>query len=249
MTSSSSSTTHTCPWWGVAAPCSTSSSSRLPKNLRLFVAARWDPQLTLHQLRLAGRLVEIRGSDLAFDLAETRSLVESIAGVVLDDSTLARLDQRTDGWAAGIQLAAISIRRAPDVARFVEDFSGSDVLVADYLTREVLDSLDGTTRRFVMATSVLPWLSVDLCGVVVDDMSPSEIEAMLDDLEQQLIFMVPTGITRLSVPIPPSVRRSHPLRASTRRPGARAPPPTASSGAPGAARRRRRRRRAVPRAR
>lgn len=167
--------------------------AHLPENVRLFVAARWDPQLTLHRLRLAGNLVEIRGSDLAFDLAETRSLVESISGVALDDSMLKKLDQRTDGWAAGIQLAAISLRRSPDVARFVEDFSGSDVLVAQYLTREVLDSLDAATRRFIMATSVLPWLSADLCGAVVDDMNPSAIEAMLADLEQQLIFVVPAA--------------------------------------------------------
>ncbi len=164
---------------------------RIPDNVRMLVSARYDPPLTLHRLRLEGRLVEIRGGDLAFDLTETRALVESVSGVELDESVAAKLQRRTDGWAVGTQLAALSIRHAPDVTRFVEDFDGSDVLVAQYLTREVLDTLDDRTRRFLMATSVLPWLSVELCGAVVDDMGPSEIEEMLVRLEQELIFVVP----------------------------------------------------------
>ena len=168
--------------------------SRIPDSLRLIVAARRDPPLTLHQQRLDGRLIEVRGAELAFDLDETRSLVEMTAGIVLDDPTLATLHQRTDGWAVGIGLAAISIRHSNDVDRFVADFHGSDVLVAEYLTREVLDALRPAVRRFMMATSVLPWLSVDLCGAVVDEMTPSEIEAMLDDLERNQLFMTSTGV-------------------------------------------------------
>ena len=166
---------------------------RLPENVRVLVAARYDPPLTLHLLRLEGRVEEIRGSDLAFDLAETQSLVETVAGFELDESTLARLHQRTDGWAVGIQLAGLSIRHSSDVARFVEDFDGSDVLVAQYLTREVLETLDARTRDFVMSTSILPWLSAELCGAVVDDMSHAEIEEMLNRLEQDLIFIVSAG--------------------------------------------------------
>ena len=166
---------------------------RLPGNLRVFIAARWDPPLTMHRLRLECRLVEVRGSDLAFDLDETRSLVEAVCGVPLDESTIATLHERTEGWAAGIQLAAISMRHSADAAQFVDDFDGSDVLVAEYLSREVLDSFEDETRRFVMATSVLPWLSIELCDAVVDDLSPSEIEAMLNHLEHELVFVVPVG--------------------------------------------------------
>lgn len=165
----------------------------LPDNLRLFIAARWDLPLALHRLRLDGRLVEIRGDDLAFDLDETRSLVDAVSDVMLDDPTITKLHRRTEGWAAGIQLAAISMRHSADPTQFVDDFSGNDVLVAEYLSREVLDTLDGETRRFVMATSVLPWLSADLCAAVVDDMSPAEVEVILDHLVSELIFVVPMG--------------------------------------------------------
>ena len=168
--------------------------SRTPDNLRLIVAARRDAPLTLHQQRLDGRLIEIRGAELAFDLDETRSLVEAVACVVLDDPTIATLHQRTDGWAVGIRLAAISIKHSNDVDRFVADFRGSDALVAQYLTREVLDALGPAIRRFMMTTSVLPWLSSDLCGAVVDDMTASEIEAVLNDLERNQLFMTSTGV-------------------------------------------------------
>ncbi len=110
---------------------------------------------------------------------------------MLDESTIAKLHQRTEGWAAGIQLAAISMRRSADAAQFVDDFDGSDVLIAQYLSREVLDSFTDETRRFVMATSVLPWLSIELCEAVVDDMSSSEVEAKLNHLEHELVFVVP----------------------------------------------------------
>ena len=167
--------------------------SRTPDNLRVIVAARRDPPLTLHRQRLDGRLIEIRGGELAFDLVETRSLVEAVTGVVLDDPTLAMLHQRADGWAVGIRLAAISIRHSNDAVRFVADFDGSDVLVAQYLTREVLDSFGPAVRRFMTVTSVLPWLSVDLCGSVVDEMTPSEIDAVLDELERSQLFVVSSG--------------------------------------------------------
>ncbi len=165
----------------------------LPSNARMFVAARYDPPLTIHRLRLEGRVDEIRGSDLSFDLSETRVFVEAVSGIELDESTLSRLHDRTDGWAVGLQLAGLSIRHSPDVIRFVEDFDGSDVLVAQYLTREVLETFDARTRDFVMSTSILPWLSVELCGAVVDGMTPSEIEETLVRLEQDLIFIVSSG--------------------------------------------------------
>ena len=163
----------------------------LPENLRMIITSRWDPPLTLHRLRLDGRLVEVRASDLAFDRAETRSLIEAVSGVTLDDSEIAVLHRRTEGWTAGVQLAAISLRHSADATQFVDDFGGSDVLVAEYLSREVLDSLDDETRRFVMATSVLPWLSTDLCDAVIEDMVSSEVEVMLDHLERESLFVVP----------------------------------------------------------
>ena len=94
--------------------------------------------LGLHRLRLTGDLVEIRGGDLRFSLEETRRLLQA-AGIALADAAVARLHERTEGWAAGLRLAAISLAAHPDRERFVTEFSGSERTVAAYLLAEVLE--------------------------------------------------------------------------------------------------------------
>jgi LuxR family maltose regulon positive regulatory protein len=111
----------------------------LPPTARGVVAMRSDPPWSLHQLRLDDRLVEIRGADLAFAEADAQALLEDVSRTSLTDAQVALLVERTDGWAAGLQLAAISLRTSRDIPGFVESFAGSDHLVSEYLLHEVID--------------------------------------------------------------------------------------------------------------
>jgi LuxR family maltose regulon positive regulatory protein len=103
-----------------------------------MLATRHDVRLRLHQLRLAGELAEIRAADLRFSERETRELLEA-SGIALSEAGVALLHQRTEGWAAGLRLAAISLVGHPDPERFVAEFSGSDRMVAEYLLAEMLE--------------------------------------------------------------------------------------------------------------
>lgn len=113
--------------------------ARRPPLLRVVLASRHDPRLGLHRLRLAGELREIRSADLRFTLEETQELLAA-AGVALSGESLARLHERTEGWAAGLRLAALALAGHPDPERFVAEFTGSERTVADYLFAEVLVS-------------------------------------------------------------------------------------------------------------
>ena len=116
--------------------------ANLPPNARAVLATRHDLRLGLHRLRLAGELAEIRGADLRFTGRETRELLAASA-ITLSEAGEALLHQRTEGWAAGLRLAAISLAGHPDPERFVAAFSGSDRTVAEYLVAEMLDRQPG----------------------------------------------------------------------------------------------------------
>ena len=111
---------------------------RAPQELRFVLATRHDLRLGLHRLRLDGELTELREPDLRFTVDEARKLVGA-AGVELTEPTLALLLERTEGWAAGLRLAALSLAGHPDPGRFAEEFSGSERTVAEYLLAEVLE--------------------------------------------------------------------------------------------------------------
>src|SRR5580704_2970578 len=111
---------------------------RAPPQLRFVLATRHDVRLGLHRLRLEGELTELRVDDLRFSLAEAGALFDAV-GVDLPGPTLTRLVDRTEGWAAGLRLAALSLAGRPDPERFAREFSGSDRTVAEYLLAEVLD--------------------------------------------------------------------------------------------------------------
>ena len=111
---------------------------RAPPHLRFVLAARHDLRLGLHRLRLEGELTEIRAANLRFTLDEARTLFDA-TGVELPESALTLLHARTEGWAAGLRLAALSLARHPDPGRFAEEFSGSERTVAEYLLAEVLE--------------------------------------------------------------------------------------------------------------
>jgi LuxR family transcriptional regulator, maltose regulon positive regulatory protein len=159
---------------------------RAPPELRFVLAARSDLRLGLHRLRLESELTEIRAADLRFSLEEAQALFEA-AGVDLPGSAVALLHERTEGWAAGLRLAALSLAGHPDPERFAAEFSGSERTVAGYLLAEVLERQSGPVRRLLLRTSVLEWLNGELAGLLTGD---SGGERILQELEQAGAFVV-----------------------------------------------------------
>ena len=159
---------------------------RAPAELRFVLTARHDVQLGLHRLRLEGGLTEIRAGDLKFTLAEAGELFTA-AGVKLDEPTLAVLHARTEGWAAGLRLAALSLARHPDPARFAAEFSGTDRTVADYLLAEVLDRQPAAVRLLLLRTSILERVNGELADLLTGDEGG---ERVLQDLEAAGAFVV-----------------------------------------------------------
>ena len=163
-----------------------------PAKLRVVLATREDAQLGLHRLRLQGRLTEIRARDLSFSLDETRELMHT-SGVTLSDAGLALLHERTEGWAAGLRLAAISLARHPDPERFVTEFSGSERTVAGYLLAEVLERQPPEVRELLLRTSVLERVS----GPLADDLTGGTgSEAILQNLEDANAFVTSIDVGR-----------------------------------------------------
>jgi LuxR family transcriptional regulator, maltose regulon positive regulatory protein len=159
---------------------------RAPQNLRFVLATRRDLRLGLHRLRLQGELTEIRTVDLRFSLAEAQALFGA-AGLKLPEEALDLLHGRTEGWAAGLRLAALSLARHLDPLQFAADFSGTDRTVAEYLIAEVLDRQSEEARRLLLRTSVLERVSGPLADVLT---GCGGGERILQDLEQAGAFVV-----------------------------------------------------------
>jgi LuxR family maltose regulon positive regulatory protein len=160
----------------------------LPPQVHLIVIARADPNLPLPRLRARGELLEIRTSDLRFTAEESTAYLNDLNGLALDGASVAALDGRTEGWAAAIQLAALSLRGRNDPARFIADFAGDDRFVLDYLADEVLGRVAAETREFLLRTSILDRLTGPLCDAVT---GAANGRAMLEALERQNLFLIP----------------------------------------------------------
>jgi LuxR family transcriptional regulator, maltose regulon positive regulatory protein len=128
--------------------------TNLPPQSRAILSTRHDVRLRLHQLRLAGELAEIRAADLRFSERETRELLDA-SGIALSEAGVRHLHQRTEGWAAGLRLAALSLAGHPDPERFVAEFSGSDRTVAEYLIAEMLERQPPDVQDLLLRTSLL----------------------------------------------------------------------------------------------
>ena len=139
----------------------------LPPALHLVIASREDPPLPLPRLRARRQLVEVRAADLGFSVEEAAAFLGAGLGLRLPEAQVAVLVERTEGWAAGLQLAGLALRDRPDPAAFVAAFTGGHRLVADYLLAEVLERQPPATRRFLLATSVLDRLCAPLCDAVL----------------------------------------------------------------------------------
>jgi LuxR family transcriptional regulator, maltose regulon positive regulatory protein len=158
----------------------------LPADAHAILATRRDLRLRLHQLRLAGELAEIRGADLRFTERETRELLDA-SGITLSEAGAALLHQRTEGWAAGLRLAAISLAGHPDPERFVAEFSGSDRTVAEYLVAEMLERQPADVLDLLLRTSLLDRVNGELADALTG--RPGS-ERILLDLEDANAFVV-----------------------------------------------------------
>lgn len=163
----------------------------LPSHVRIILGSRWDLDVDLHRLRVDQRLSELRAVDLAFTEPEASDFIRAVARVDIDATDVSVLVQRTDGWAAGLQLAALSIQKTDDPRDFIRNFDGTNELVASYLTREVLDRQKPEVRDFLLQSAVLPWLSADLCAAATDSPDLAAAHAALEYLRSHSLFLTP----------------------------------------------------------
>jgi LuxR family transcriptional regulator, maltose regulon positive regulatory protein len=164
--------------------------THLPGDVHAILATRRDLPLHLHQLRLAGELAEIRAADLRFSDPETRKLLDA-SGIALSEAGAAVLHQRTEGWAAGLRLAVISLADHPDPERFVAEFSGSDRTVAEYLLAEMLDRQPDDVQQLLLRTSLLDRVNGELADLLTGRRGSERILLDLEDANAFVISLDP----------------------------------------------------------
>lgn len=160
----------------------------MPPQMHLLVATREDPQFPLARYRARGQMTELRASDLRFTTIEAAEFLNQVMGLDLSAADIAALETRTEGWIAGLQLAALSMQGRADIAGFIEAFTGSHRFVLDYLTEEVLQREPEVVRDFLLQTSILSRLSGSLCDAVTGQQNGRD---MLRSLERDNLFVVP----------------------------------------------------------
>jgi LuxR family maltose regulon positive regulatory protein len=166
----------------------------LPPQLHLVITTREDPQLPLSRLRTRGQMTELRAADLRFTAAEAAAFLRQTMDLDLPAEDVEALEQRTEGWIAGLQLAALSMRGRDDVSGFIQAFAGDDRYIVDYLIEEVLARESETVRSFLLQTSVLDRLSGPLCDAVT---GREDGARLLDTLERGNLFVVPLDDKRV----------------------------------------------------
>ena len=159
-----------------------------PANLHLVIASRTDPALPLTRLRARGHLLELRARDLRFTEDEAAAFLSETMGLALRPEWIAALEQRTEGWIAGLQLAALSLQGHTDPANFIQAFSGSHRYVIDYLVDEVLRHQPPSVRDFLVQTALLERLCGPLCDAITNS---TNSQAMLEHLERANLFLIP----------------------------------------------------------
>jgi LuxR family maltose regulon positive regulatory protein len=160
----------------------------LPAAVHLVLATRVDPPLPLARMRARGELAELRVADLQFTDQEATALLNGAMGLQLAADDVARLARRTEGWAAGLYLAGLSLRGRQDASAFIASFQADNRHVADYLGAEVLARQPDTIRRFLLRTSILERLSGPLCDAVLEAQGSAKL---LEELERSNLFLVP----------------------------------------------------------
>jgi LuxR family maltose regulon positive regulatory protein len=165
----------------------------LPPSTQLVLITRADPPLPLARLRAAGDMAELRAQDLQFSPAEVAGLLRAISAIELSEPDLADLLERTEGWPAGVYLAALSLRGHPSPSAFIHQFTGDNRFIVDFLAEEVLSRQPGEIRQFLMRTAILGRFCAPLCDAVAGSANAAEI---IDVLERENLFIVPLDETR-----------------------------------------------------
>lgn len=166
---------------------------RMPQQMCLAIATRADPGFPFSRLRVTNQLTEIRISDLYFTKEETSLFFSQVMQLDLTEKEIEKLLSRTEGWIAGLQLAALSLKDRGDVQDFIDDFAGNDRLVADYLAEEVLRRQPQEIQQFLIRTSILNRFSESLCAHITGQ---KDCQTILERLEQDNLFLVPLDTKR-----------------------------------------------------
>jgi len=159
----------------------------LPPNVHLVISSRIDPPLQLSRLRTRSQMTELDAADLTFTSEEAASFLNTVMGLDLSAEDVAVLEERTEGWIAGLQLAALSMRHRKDVSGFIRSFSGSHRDVLDYLAEEVLERQLGQVREFLLETSIAEHLTATLCDAIT---GRDDGQQMLERLERENLFVI-----------------------------------------------------------
>jgi len=160
----------------------------LPPHMHLVIATREDPLLPLSRLRARGQLTELRAASLRFTTSEAGEFLNQVMGLDLSMADIAALERRTEGWIAGLQLAAISLQRKEGTSQLIKSFSGSYRLVLDYLIEEVLEQQPESVHNFLLQTSILNRLTGSLCDALTGQDNGQQV---LESLERANLFIVP----------------------------------------------------------
>lgn len=160
----------------------------IPPCLHLLLASRVDPPLALSRLRARGQVIEIRDTDLRLSGEEAASFLTQVMELALSEEEISYLETRTEGWIAGLQLAALSMRRHHDLSAFIKTFTGGQRFILDYVQEEILGRLPEMQQRFLLYTSVLDQMNADVCQALTGE---SASQQMLESLERANLFLVP----------------------------------------------------------
>ena len=160
----------------------------LPPTAQIVLITRADPPLPLARLRAAGEMTEVRARELRFTPGETAELLTAVAGIELGEPDLSQLMERTEGWPAGVYLAAISLRGHPSPHAFIRQFTGNNRFIVDFLAEEVLGRQPAEIQQFLARTSILNRFSALLCDAVTG--SPGTV-GIIEVLERENLFLVP----------------------------------------------------------
>lgn len=172
---------------------------RMPDQMHLALLTRTDPALPLARLRSRGELIEIRAEDLSFTDEEAADFLQRVMGLSVSADDICALEERTEGWAAGLQLAAIAVQDSKNLHGSISAFTGSHYYIIDYLTEEVLNQQSKQVQSFLLQTSILSNLCGELCETVADfgAKEAGEGQAALEALERKNLFIIPLDDMRL----------------------------------------------------
>ena len=160
----------------------------LPPSIQLVITSRSDPPLALARLRARGELFELRAGDLAFTAEEAAAFLNQVMKLELSEAEVEVLEGRTEGWIAGLQMAALSLKGHSDPGGFVSDFAGSHRYIFDFLIQEIFQAQPAHIQRFLLSTSILDRLCASLCSALTGDEDSQEI---LETLERENLYLTP----------------------------------------------------------